>query len=93
MVRYKQLCSRCKKKYIVVSRRERYALCYDCQKKLLSGKIKDPKMKKLFKIPEEYYKENLFLRNIKIYYLKYGELSERQIAAFKKTVDSFKKEK
>ncbi len=90
MVRYKQLCSRCKKNYVVVGRRERYALCYDCQKRLLKGKIKSAKMKKLFDIPEEYYKENLFLRNIKIYYLKFGELSEKQVAAFKKVVKDLK---
>ncbi len=52
----------------------------------MKGEIKDPKMKKMFDIPEEFYEENSFLRDIKIKYLKWGELSERQIAAFKKTV-------
>ena len=30
-------------------------------------------------LPEEFYKQNSFLRSIKINYLKYGELSEKQI--------------
>ena len=58
----------------------------------MKGEIKDPKMKKMFDIPEEFYKENSFLRDIKIKYLKFGELTEKQIAAFKKTVENLKKE-
>lgn len=73
--------------------RQRYAVCYDCQKKELEGKVKDPEMKKLFNIPEKYYRENAFLRNIKINYLRYGRLTEKQILAFKKTVKNVKKEK
>jgi len=93
MVKYKQLCFRCKKNYVLVSGRNRFPQCYECQKKEMGKKIKDKKMKKFFDIPEEFYKENYFLRNIKIYYLRTGELSEKQIAAFKKTVDNLKKEK
>jgi len=85
-IKYKIKCIRCKKNYVIISTRQRYALCYDCQKKDLQGKIKDPKMKKMFDIPEELYKENSFLRDIKINYLRYGQLTERQIEAFKKAV-------
>lgn len=74
----------------MVSRNDRYALCYDCQKKYLEGEIKSKKMKELFDIPEEFYKESLFLRNIKTYYLRFGKLSEKQISAFKKTVKKMK---
>jgi len=70
--------------------KQRYPICYDCQKKELEGKIKDPKMKKLFNIPEEFYKQNSFLRSIKINYLKYGELSEKQIDTFKEVVKKLK---
>ena len=59
----------------------------------MNKEIKDKKMKKFFDIPEEFYKENAFLRNIKVYYLRTGELSEKQIEAFKKTVNNLKKEK
>jgi hypothetical protein len=47
-------------------------------------------MKKLFNIPEEFYKQNSFLRSIKINYLKYGELSEKQIDTFKEVVKKLK---
>ena len=85
-IKYKQKCIRCKKNYVATTRRNRYVLCYDCQKNELQGKIKDPKMKKLFNIPEELYKENAFLRDIKINYLRYRNLTEKQIEAFRKTV-------
>ena len=70
-VRFKQKCMRCKKNYVTVSRSQRYAVCYECQKQELKGKIKDPKIKKLLDIPEEFYKENSFLRNIKAGYLRF----------------------
>ena len=91
-ISYKQKCMRCKKNYILANYRTRYATCYECQKKELNGEIKDPKLKKMFDIPEEYYKENSFLRNIKINYLKYENLTEKQVETFKKVVKE-KKEK
>lgn len=89
-IRFQQKCSKCKQKYVTVSVGQRYPLCYDCQKPELQGKIKDPKIKKLFDIPEEFYKKNSFLRNIKINYLKYKSLTDKQIEAFKKTVKELK---
>lgn len=88
-IKYKKLCGRCKKNYVIVGWRQRNATCYNCQKKELEAEIKDPKMKKLFSIPEEYYKQNTFLRNVKLSYIRYGKLSDKQIEAFKKTVDEF----
>ena len=76
----------------MVSSRTRFPVCYDCQKSELQGKIKDPKMKKMFDIPEEFLKENIFLRDIKSKYLQWGELTEKQIEAFKKTVKRMKEE-
>jgi iron uptake system EfeUOB component EfeO/EfeM len=75
-----------------MSYRNRYAVCYPCQEKELQGEIKDKKMKKFFNIPEEFYKRNGFLANIKISYLRYGKLTEKQIEAFKKTVAKLKEE-
>ena len=92
MATYQQKCIKCKKNYVQISswKSQRYVLCYDCQKAELEGEIKDPKMRKMFDIPEDFYKKNIFLRNIKINYLKYGELTEKQIDAFKKTVEKMK---
>ncbi len=92
-IRYKHLCYKCKKNYVSVKKKQKYVVCYECQKEELKGKIKDPKMKKLFDIPEEFYEDNIFLRDIKIKYLKFGELTERQIEAFKKTVERLKAKK
>jgi len=91
--KYKQLCSRCKNKYIPATWKQRYVVCYECMEKDLKGEIKDPKMKRMFKIPEDFYKENLFLRDIKANYLRFGKLSEKQIEAFKKVVKKMKEEK
>lgn len=90
MITYKQRCIRCRKNHVEVTRGTRFVLCYDCQKSELTGEIKDQKMAKLFDIPEDFYRRNLFLRSIKINYLKFGNLTDKQIAAFKKTVESLK---
>lgn len=91
-VKYKQKCSRCGK-YVPITRRQVYLVCPECQEKELAGEVKDPEMKKLFKIPIAFYRENAFLRSIKLNYLRYGNLSERQIEAFEKTVAEMKASK
>ena len=88
---FKQKCWRCRKNYVLVSGRQNFVACYECDKKDLKKKIKDPKMKKMFDIPEEFYKENSFLRSIKLNYLKFENLSPKQIEVFKKVVKDLKK--
>jgi len=83
---FKQKCWKCRKNFVLVSSNQKYVICYDCQKDELNKKIKDPIMAELFNIPEEFYKESSFLRSIKSNYLRFGELSEKQIEAFKKVV-------
>lgn len=68
----------------MVSRGAQFVTCYPCQKAEMSGEIKDPKLKKMFNIPEELYMKNAFLRDIKIKYLRFGTLSDKQIEIFKK---------
>ena len=80
-ISYKQRCARCKKNFVLVSRNQ-FPLCYECQKTELAQVVKNPKMKKMFNIPEELYKQNTFLREIKLKYLKFGALSEKQIEVF-----------
>jgi len=92
MAKYKQLCVRCKRKYVPVTWKDRYPTCYDCQKSELSKDVKDKKLNRMFKIPEEFYIKNSFLRSVKINCLRYGELSDRQIETFKQTVKEMKKE-
>lgn len=89
-VQFKQKCQRCKKNYVLTTRKHQYLVCYECQKKELSQPVQDSEMRKLFDIPEEFYKESTFLRNIKINYLKFENLTQRQIEAFKKTVEDMK---
>ena len=91
-IQFKQKCFRCKKKYVLTTSRKGFPVCYDCEKAELHGKVKDPKMKRLFSIPEEYYKEIPFLRDIKIKYLRFGELSEKQIEKIKKMIKEKKEE-
>jgi hypothetical protein len=97
MVLFKVRCERCKTNYVTTSNRGlrggRTIICYDCEKKDMVGEIKDPVMKKMFNIPEQYYMDNSFLRKIKINYLRYGQLTQPQIDAFKKTVVEIKDKK
>lgn len=94
-VKYKQRCERCKTNYVTISswKQRRPIVCYECEKKEMEGEISDPEMKKLFDIPEDFYKENSFLRRIKINYLKYHSLTQPQIDAFKKTILDIQKKK
>lgn len=92
VIRYKEKCCKCRKNFVTVTNRQRYVVCYDCQVKDLSGEITDPDMKQLFDIPEQYYRENSFLRNIKVSYLRYRNLTDKQVEAFRKTVEQVKEE-
>lgn len=92
-ITYKQKCSRCNKNYVVANWKTRYVLCQECTGKEMKGEVRDPEMKKLFDIPEEFYTESPFLRSIKLNYLRYDSLSPEQIRAFKNVVKSFKDKK
>jgi hypothetical protein len=89
MAKYQQRCFKCRKNFVLMSWGQRYAVCYDCQKDELNVEIKNKKMHKLFNIPEECYRTNAFLREIKRKYIIYGKLTEKQIDAFQKTAAEF----
>jgi hypothetical protein len=93
MARYKQRCFVCKKNMVIVTPKTKFPVCYDCQKNDLNVEIKNKKMKEMFDIPEEFYKESLFLRSIKLSYIRFGKLSAKQIEWFKKVVEEMKKTK
>lgn len=91
MAQFKQKCFRCKINYVATSSRgNRFPVCFDCEKNELTGELTNPILKELLNIPEEFYKESGFLRSIKINAIKYNQLSERQIEAFKSVVDKMK---
>jgi hypothetical protein len=90
---YKQKCIRCRKNHVLVTSANKYPLCYDCQKDELKGEIKDKEMKKFFDLPEDFYKNNAFLRSIKINYLKFGKLTDKQKEYFQKAVVQMKEKK
>ncbi|MBW3019875.1 hypothetical protein KY334_01145 [Candidatus Woesearchaeota archaeon] len=92
MANYKQLCYRCRRNYVPADWRNKFLTCYDCQKTELEQKVDDPKLKKMFNIPEEFYKKNAFLRSVKINYHKFGGITEKQVEAFKETVKRLKEE-
>jgi DNA-directed RNA polymerase subunit RPC12/RpoP len=92
-IQFKQRCSKCKKNFVLTTSRQSFVVCYDCSKEALKGEITVPSYKKLFNIPEEYYKENAFLRSIKVNYLRYHNLTDRQIETFKKVAAKMKEEK
>lgn len=89
-VLYQQRCARCKKNMVKIISRRQFPICYDCQKEELKGEIKNPKLRKLFDIPEDFYRESPFLRSVKSYYLKFGKISEKQEEWFKKEVNDLK---
>lgn len=91
MVRYKQKCVICKERWALTTPRQQ-PVCTDCESKLLSKPIKDPKIKKMFNIDPKFY-ENPFLKSIRLNYSRYGYLTERQVAAFKKVVEDLKNPK
>jgi len=89
-VNYKLKCITCKKNYVVVTRKQRFVNCKECEDKQFNKEITDPAMKKMFNIPEEFYRTNSFLKDIKLNYHRFESLSDRQIAAFKETVKKMK---
>ena len=91
-IKYKHLCLRCKKNYVLISRKQGYPICYDCQKDELHTVIEDAKMKEFFDIPEKLYEQNGFLRNIKLSYIRNKSLTDKQIEGFKKVVEKLKQD-
>jgi len=61
--------------------------------KQIDQPVTNKKYKKLLDIPKELYEKSVFLRNIKHAYIRFESLTEKQIAAFKKTVKELKEGK
>ena len=91
--KFKQKCVMCKEDWVIMMSRNQFPICVKCHMKQIDKEIKDSKMKKFFDIPQKFYEENTFLRNIKQAYLRFDKLSEKQVEAFKKTVKDMKEGK
>ena len=89
MAKYKQLCTLCRKNHVVIEQYKQKPICPECEMKNCD-EIKNKKYKKLFDVPKEVYSKSYFLRNVREYYTRFGKLSEKQVEAFKKTVEKLK---
>lgn len=83
---YKQRCLSCKKNMVLIRHPRQRAICSDCQMKSFSTPVTDPKFIKLFDISQELYEQSSFLRDVRYQYGRFGNLSEKQVAAFQKVV-------
>jgi len=54
--------------------------------KSFASPVTDPKFIKLFDISQELYEQSSFLRDVRYQYGRFGNLSEKQVAAFQKVV-------
>lgn len=91
--KFKQKCAMCHKNMVVMYSARQFPICSPCHMKQINQPIEDPKMKKLFDIPQEYYEQSQFLRNIKQSYIRFGSLTEKQIEFFHKAVEDMKNPK
>lgn len=89
MAKYKQLCILCRKNHIIIEHYKQKPICPGCEMKNWE-EIKKGKYKKIFDISKEFYVKSYFLRDVRGYYEKFGKLSEKQIEAFKRTVEEMK---
>ncbi len=78
---------------VIIQSFKQRPVCEECQKRSLSGKIENPKFKKLFDIDPCFYEQSNFLRDIRYQYSLYHNLTEKQVNAFKKVVHEFKNPK
>lgn len=92
-IQYKEKCKVCKKNYVLTTSRSEFLVCYECQKAELERPIEDEVMRNFFDIPQEFYFNNNFLRNIKANYFRYGSLTDKQKEAFKKVVGQMEDER
>ncbi len=91
--KFKQRCAMCKDAMVIMYSHRQFPICSECHMKQIDKPIKDEKWAKFFDIPKKLYEQSSFLRNIKQAYLRFENLSEKQIEAFKKTVKDLKNPK
>ena len=93
MVSYKQRCALCKQHCVLISSlKTRFPICSVCEMKEVEKPVEDPAFVKMFDVPREWYEKNSFLRSVRYQYGRFGELTEKQIAAFKRTVKEMREQ-
>lgn len=90
--KFKQKCALCKKNMVTMYSSRQFPICADCQMKRVRDEVKDPAYAFL-NVEEKLLQQSSFLRSIKEQYLYKGNLSEKQIEAFKKVVKEMKEGK
>ena len=87
---YKQKCIVCRKNHALVTWKDRTPVCVPCKMKQIDKPIEDPAFKKLFDIDKTLYERSSFLRNIKLSYIRFGKLSDKQIETFREVAETVK---
>ena len=88
-LKFKQKCKICKKEWVLVQYGQ-FTICVTCHMKQIAEEVTEKKYQFL-NIEKELYEQSRFLRNIRQSYLKFKELSDKQIKTFKKTVGELRK--
>ena len=87
--KFKQKCALCKTEWVIMFSHRQFPICVKCHMKKISEKVEDKKFDFL-NIPNSLYEQSSFLRNIKESYQRFKNLTDKQIEAFKKTVEDIK---
>jgi len=88
---FKKKCRICNDKW-VLDQPKQFTICTECHmKQIFSEEVTDKKYAFL-NISHDLYQKSRFLRNIRQSYVRFHELSEKQVSAFKETVKSLKSE-
>ncbi len=83
--KFKQKCKICHKEWVVIRGRE-FPICVKCHMRQMTFEKITQLKYKFLNISKKLYEKSRFLRSIRQSYLRYEELTEKQIKAFKKAV-------
>ncbi len=86
---FKQKCKLCKTEWVIMNYKE-YPICVKCQMRQAFSEEITAKKYLFLEIDKKLYEQSRFLRNIRQSYMRYKELTAKQIAAFKKVAEEVK---
>ena len=89
---FKQKCKLCKIEWVIMNYKE-YPICVKCQmRQIFATEVTEQKYLFL-NVDTKLYEQSRFLRNIRDAYQRYEGLTDKQITAFKKTVEDLRNPK